>query len=164
MGPRRGPAEVSEARWQDRFIPIAPASPLPLRELKRRGPKGRRPDDQALAQVNNDIWVVTVPMIGGEAPQITVGESSQFPARRLTEIGGQFPAWSSDGTRVHWSVGNAHFVYDLTRDYYQYQLVLFGMIIVLTVLYMPRGIGGLIDRYLATRRFVAIRKARANAA
>lgn len=34
-----------------RVIPIAPASTLPLRELKRRGPKGRRPDDQALAQV-----------------------------------------------------------------------------------------------------------------
>jgi formate dehydrogenase len=34
-----------------RVIPIAPASTLPLRELKRRGPKGRRPDDQALAEV-----------------------------------------------------------------------------------------------------------------
>ena len=42
--------------------------------------------------------------------------------------------------------------------------IIFGMIIVLTVLYMPRGIGGLIDRYLTTRRFVALRKAKANAA
>ncbi len=55
-------------------------------------------------------------------------------------------------------------VYDLTRDYYQYQMALFGMVIVLTIMYMPRGIGGLIDDYLAKRRFVAIRKARANAA
>jgi hypothetical protein len=29
---------------------------------------------------------------------------------------------------------------------------------------MPRGIGGLIDRYVARRRFVAIRKARQDAA
>ena len=54
-------------------------------------------------------------------------------------------------------------IYDLTRDYYQYQLIIFGMIIVLTVSYMPKGIGGLIDRYIATRRFIAIRKARTDA-
>ena len=55
-------------------------------------------------------------------------------------------------------------VSDLTREYYQYQMLIFGMIIVLTVIYMPKGIGGLIDRYLATRRFLALRKARADAA
>ncbi|MBI3708294.1 MAG: branched-chain amino acid ABC transporter permease [Proteobacteria bacterium] len=55
-------------------------------------------------------------------------------------------------------------IYDFTRDYYQYQLVMFGMVIVLTVLYMPRGIGGLIDRWIATRRFVTIRKAKTNVA
>ena len=54
-------------------------------------------------------------------------------------------------------------IYDFTRDYYQYQLIIFGMIIVLTVSYMPKGIGGLIDRYIATRRFIAIRKARSDA-
>jgi branched-chain amino acid transport system permease protein len=55
-------------------------------------------------------------------------------------------------------------IYDLTRDYYQYQLIMFGSVIVFTVLYMPRGIGGLIDRWLVTRRFVALRKAKADAA
>jgi branched-chain amino acid transport system permease protein len=54
-------------------------------------------------------------------------------------------------------------IYDLTRDYYQYQLIIFGMIIVLTVSYMPKGIGGLIDRYIATRRFIRVRKARTDA-
>ena len=52
-------------------------------------------------------------------------------------------------------------VYDLTRDYYQIQLLLFGSIIVLTVMFMPAGIGGVIDRNLSTRRFVALRKAAA---
>src|SRR5690606_16567054 len=49
------------------------------------------------------------------APTISVAnpESAQFPARKLTEIGGQFPAWSDDAKKVHWSIGNAHFVYDL---------------------------------------------------
>jgi branched-chain amino acid transport system permease protein len=55
-------------------------------------------------------------------------------------------------------------VFDLTREWQQYQLIAFGMVVVLTVLYMPRGIGGLIDRYLARRRFVAIRKAKRDAA
>jgi branched-chain amino acid transport system permease protein len=55
-------------------------------------------------------------------------------------------------------------VYDLTREYYQYQLLLFGMVIVLTVMYMPTGIGGIIDRYFVNRGFAAIRKARKDAA
>ena len=73
--------------------------------------------DRALAQVNNDLYVVTVPYVGGETPTISVAspESAAFPARKLTDIGGQFPAWSSDGRKVHWSIGNAHFVYDLDQ-------------------------------------------------
>jgi len=55
-------------------------------------------------------------------------------------------------------------VYDLTRDYYQIQLLLFGLVIVLTVMYLPSGIGGLIDRYLVTRGFVALRRAKKHAA
>ncbi len=55
-------------------------------------------------------------------------------------------------------------IYDLTREYYQYQLLLFGMVIVLTVMFMPTGIGGIIDRYLVNRGFAAIRKARKDAA
>lgn len=55
-------------------------------------------------------------------------------------------------------------IYDLTREWYQYQLIVFGMIMVLTVLYMPRGIGGLIDTYLTKRRFLSSRKAKSDAA
>jgi branched-chain amino acid transport system permease protein len=47
---------------------------------------------------------------------------------------------------------------DLTRDYYQYRMAMFGSVIVLTVMFMPRGLGGLIDDFLVRRRFVAIRK------
>lgn len=71
--------------------------------------------DQALAQVVNDLYVVTVPLVGGEVPTISVGDpnTASFPARKLTEVGGQFPAWASDGRTVHWAIGNAHFAYDL---------------------------------------------------
>ena len=71
--------------------------------------------DQALAQVNHDLYVVTVPYVGGDTPSVSVArpDDAAFPVRKLTEIGGQFPAWSADGRKVHWSIGNAHFVYDL---------------------------------------------------
>jgi len=52
---------------------------------------------------------------------------------------------------------------DLTRDYYQYRMVMFGSVIVLTVMFMPKGIGGVIDHFLVRRRFNAIRKRRADA-
>lgn len=71
--------------------------------------------DQALAQIGMDLWVVTVPMVGGEAPTVSVSSPS-FPATRLTnDVGGEFPAWESNGRRVRWSLANAHFVYDLDR-------------------------------------------------
>jgi Tol biopolymer transport system component len=70
--------------------------------------------DKAMAQINNDVYVVTVPKLG-QTPTISVSNpaSAQFPSWKLTEIGGQFPAWSSDASKVHWSIGNAHFIYDL---------------------------------------------------
>jgi hypothetical protein len=73
--------------------------------------------DQALAAVNNDLYVVTVPYVGGETPTVSVAnpETAAFPARKLTVVGGQFPAWDAGGREVHWSIGNAHFVYDLDR-------------------------------------------------
>ncbi|CAN5791071.1 amidohydrolase family protein [soil metagenome] len=71
--------------------------------------------DQAVAQVVNDLYVVTVPVVGGEVPTVSVGDpaTASFPARKLTEVGGQFPAWTADGRTVHWAIGNAHFAYDL---------------------------------------------------
>lgn len=52
-------------------------------------------------------------------------------------------------------------VAELTRDYYFYQLLLFGLVIVFTVLFMPKGIGGIIERFFVSRRFVAAREATA---
>jgi Tol biopolymer transport system component/imidazolonepropionase-like amidohydrolase len=71
-------------------------------------------DGQAMAQVSGDVFLVTVPEVGGTEPTITVNTpESSFPVRKLTDIGGQFPVWSRDGRRIHWSIGNAHVVYDL---------------------------------------------------
>ena len=71
--------------------------------------------DRALAQVNHDLYTLVVPYVGGETPVVSVANPSgaSVPVRKLTEVGGQFPAWSADGRRAHWSIGSAHFIYDL---------------------------------------------------
>jgi imidazolonepropionase-like amidohydrolase/Tol biopolymer transport system component len=77
----------------------------------RMSPRG----DKAFAVVNDQVYVVTVPVVGGETPTISVSnpDQAQFPASKLTDIGGEFPAWSADGNTVHWSLGHAFFSYDL---------------------------------------------------
>ena len=70
--------------------------------------------DQALVEIQRQIYTVTVPRIG-VTPTIDLSnpENAAFPSRRVTSIGGEFPAWGADGRTVHWSLGNAHFAYDL---------------------------------------------------
>ena len=90
-----------------------PEAPQPTNaQMVKMGPTG----DQALVQVSNDIYLVTVPQIG-EVPTVNLAnpENAEVPAKKLTDVGGQFPAWSADGKRVHWSIGRSHFVYDLDR-------------------------------------------------
>ena len=114
-----GGAGLQSMRWDgtDRKAHVrvrgasAGSGPGPLASQILMAPTG----DQAVAQVGNNLYVVTVPRVGGDTPTISVANPSNaaFPAKRLTDIGAQFPAWSADGNRVHWSIGNAHFVYDL---------------------------------------------------
>ncbi|NRB63471.1 MAG: amidohydrolase family protein, partial [Saprospiraceae bacterium] len=76
-------------------------------------PKG----DYALAQINNEIYAITVPIVGGETPQISVAKADKaaFPSWKLTEMGGEWPHWSADGQHVNWSLGNAYFSFDLAE-------------------------------------------------
>lgn len=70
--------------------------------------------DQALAQVQSDIYSVTVPRAGNaQTVNVANPDNASFPVKKLTDIGGQFPAWSWDGRTIHWSIGNGHFAYNL---------------------------------------------------
>lgn len=79
--------------------------------LIKMAPEG----EQAFVQINNELYVVTVPMLGGETPKISVAEAdkAQFPARKLTKLGGEFPSWSSNAKTIFFSLGNAFFTYNL---------------------------------------------------
>ncbi len=70
-----------------------------------------------LAKINNDIYRVNVPMIGGETPSINVAkpDNSIFPSEKLTNTGGEWPHWSGDAKQIYWSLGNALFTYDFAE-------------------------------------------------
>ncbi|MEP6691470.1 MAG: amidohydrolase family protein [Gemmatimonadaceae bacterium] len=88
------------------------ASPLPPpAEMIRMSPRG----DRAVVQVMNLLYMVDVPQFGGPVPTVALAnlENASVPVRRLSDMGGQFPAWSADGNTIHWSLGNAHFTYSV---------------------------------------------------
>jgi Tol biopolymer transport system component len=73
--------------------------------------------DKALAEVNNNVFVVDVPVLGGQTPTVSVANPAQaaVPVRRLTRIGGDFVGWHADGNRAYFSIGRSYFTYDLAR-------------------------------------------------
>jgi len=71
-------------------------------------PDGRR----AVVRANRKVWLVTVPLVGGEPPTVSV-TGSTMPAHTLTDIGGDFVGWSRDGSVAHWSIGRSYFQHDV---------------------------------------------------
>ena len=81
--------------------------------LVMMSPRGNR----ALAQVGQHIYSIEIPEVGGPTPEISVTSPEGAPTmvRKLTDIGGEFPSWSNDGTKIHFAIGNAFVNYDLSR-------------------------------------------------
>lgn len=87
--------------------PPSPASEIWL------SPKG----EKAIAKVNNNIYDVTIPSTGKMiAISVADASSAEFPSKKITEIGGEFPSWSADGEKIHWSLGAAHFIHDIKKS------------------------------------------------
>ena len=70
--------------------------------------------DRVLAQVGNYVYLVTLPLIGGQTPMVNVSDpsSAAFPTKRLTMIGGDFIGWTSDGRQAFWSIGRSFLTWD----------------------------------------------------
>lgn len=92
-------------------VPEAPKKTPSKASIVVKAPKG----DYALAQINNDIYVITVPYVGAKAIKINAGnpDKANFPSIKLTEIGGQFPSWDQEGKTVYWSLGKTLFRYNI---------------------------------------------------
>ena len=72
---------------------------------------------RVLAQVDNMLFVVPLPMTGGTTPTISVQQPTggAVPFRRLSRIGGDFVGWNTDSRTVFYSLGQAFFQYDVAR-------------------------------------------------
>ncbi len=62
----------------------------------------------ALAEVNNLLYVLSVPEAGGDAPSINVSSPS-VPTRKLTNVGADSFGWSNDGKAITWAVGSTFY-------------------------------------------------------
>jgi Tol biopolymer transport system component/imidazolonepropionase-like amidohydrolase len=72
---------------------------------------------QVLAQVNNEIYTAYLPRLGDPITiSVSNPEKAAFPAKKLTVVGGEFPHWSGNSKKVHWSLGKGHFIYDLDES------------------------------------------------
>jgi Tol biopolymer transport system component len=68
-----------------------------------------RPDGRwALADVNNQLWVVAVPPFTGSPASIAVRTPS-LPVKRLTDIGADYFAWADAGKTITWAIGSTYF-------------------------------------------------------
>ena len=67
------------------------------------------PDGQwVLAHVMNQLYLIAMPVVGGEAPTVNV-MTPAVPAKRLTDIGADYFAWADDGKTITWAVGSSLF-------------------------------------------------------
>jgi imidazolonepropionase-like amidohydrolase len=85
------------------------AEPDPASEIIVSPDTGR-----VLALQGNNVYSVTLPVVGSETPTINVSDpsSAPFPVKRLTRIGGDFIGWSADGKLATWSIGASFFRWD----------------------------------------------------
>ncbi len=67
------------------------------------------PDGQwALAGVNNQLYVLPVPKVGGKAPTVNV-DSPSIPVKKLTHVGADYFDWANGGRTITWSVGSTFY-------------------------------------------------------
>ncbi len=72
---------------------------------------------RVLAQVDNMLFMVPLPMTGGPAPTVSVQQPTggAMPFRRLSRIGGDFIGWQANSRSVFYSMGRSFFQYDIAR-------------------------------------------------
>lgn len=67
------------------------------------------PDGQwVLAHVMNQLYLLAMPPVGGEAPTVSV-TSPSVPLKRITDVGADYFAWADDGKTITWAVGPSFF-------------------------------------------------------
>ena len=98
---RHGPPHASAGkRAGTHFLPRSRCLPMMCRPV--------RTGNWVLAHVMNQLYLIAMPVVGGEAPTVNVS-SAAVPAKRLTDIGADYFAWADDGKTITWAVGPSLF-------------------------------------------------------
>ena len=87
---------------------VTPPPPPPPEEVLL-SPDGRR----ALVEAGNNVYLIAVPPVVGQAPAVSVTSTSVVPTARLTKVGGDFIGWTNDSRTAFYSIGRSFFSYDL---------------------------------------------------
>jgi Tol biopolymer transport system component len=67
------------------------------------------PDGQwALAHLMNQLYLLPMPVVGGEAPTVNV-MTPAVPVKRLTDVGADYFGWADGGRTVTWAIGSSFF-------------------------------------------------------
>ncbi len=80
------------------------ASTPPPAEQVMMSPDGA----QALALVHHQLYLLAVPVVGGDGPSVDLGKPS-VPLKRVTDTGADTFAWADGGKTITWSLGASFF-------------------------------------------------------
>ncbi len=69
---------------------------------------------RALVRGDRNVFMITVPPVGGTPATVSVASASTVPTTRLTRVGGDFIGWSPSGRTAFYSIGKSFFRWDLT--------------------------------------------------
>ena len=62
----------------------------------------------ALAGVNNQLYILPIPKVGGKAPTVDVN-SPTIPVKKLTDVGADYFDWADNGKTITWSIGSTFY-------------------------------------------------------
>lgn len=89
--------------------PGATPPPPPAPDEVLLSPDGKR----ALVHADNNVYLIAVPPVAGQASAVSVTAGSIVPTTRLTKVGGDFIGWSNDSRTAFYSIGRSWFNYDV---------------------------------------------------
>jgi len=84
-----------------------PPPPAPAEVIL--SPDGRR----AIVHADNNVYLIRVPPVVGQAAAVSVTAGSVVPTTRLTKVGGDFIGWQNDSRAAFYSIGRSYFRYDV---------------------------------------------------
>ena len=68
---------------------------------------------RAVVRSNGNVFLITIPPVGGVPATVGIGSGSVVPTMRLTKVGGDFVGWSSSGRTAFYSIGKSFFRWDV---------------------------------------------------